>query len=80
MSYSFIILPLSYLYSGTDLISLLSPVTQQAFSEASKQVVVDLRSMTNEHHLLVGVKDEMTSKKTPEKRSMKKIVKKVVVG
>lgn len=44
---------------------------KQAFSEASMQVVVDLRPTANEHYLLVGLKDEVTSKKTPGKRSMK---------
>lgn len=54
--------------------------TQRAFSGIVKQVVVNLGPRADNHHLLVGLKDEMILKKTLERRSTKKIVEEVVVG
>lgn len=53
---------------------------QGAFSRTVEQMVVDLRLMTDEHHLLVRWKDELISKKTLERRITKKIVEEVFVG
>lgn len=53
---------------------------QRTFAKTDEQVVVDLSPAPNERHLLVRLKDEVTSKKTLEKRSRMKVVEKVVVG
>lgn len=53
---------------------------QRAFSRTAEQVVVDLRLTTDEHHLLDGLKDEVTLKKNPEKTSTKKVVEEVAIG
>lgn len=53
--------------------------TQREFSGAAQHVSLELRLTADEHHLLIALKDEETLKKTPEKESAKKIVKKVAL-
>lgn len=43
-------------------------------------MVVDLSPTPDKHHLLLRLKDKLTSEKTFEKRSRMKVVGKVVVG
>lgn len=48
--------------------------TQKTFFGASKDVIIELRPMDEERHHLMGLKDERTSKNTPEMASKKKVV------
>lgn len=55
---------------------------QWVFTRATKQAIVQLIPIMDEHHLLVGLKDDKVTspKKTPEKRAMKKAVEEVSEG
>lgn len=81
--------------SGTDLIGIVSlrmltsqdpiaqhknfSIMQAVFSRATKQVIIELDSLADDYHLLVGLEEEivvmpkMEAKKTPEKMVSKKV-------
>lgn len=52
---------------------------QKAFLGASKEVNAELRRMADERHLLKGLKDERTSKKTPDEQTQMKVVEAVPI-
>lgn len=73
--------------SGIDLISVVTPrmlkrnamllyktlrAVKRTFIGASKEVVVELSPMADEHQFLVGLKDEKIPKKTPEKQGKRR--------
>lgn len=53
---------------------------QRPFSKVIKEVIVELRPSPDEHHLLIGLKDEETFKKTPEKKNKKKVIEEVPIS
>lgn len=76
--------------SGIDLLSVVSPrilkwetipqyktlkAAQKVFFGASKEVIVELRSTANERHLLIGLKDKGTPKKTTVEATKERVVK-----
>lgn len=47
---------------------------KKAFFSTSKEVIVELRPMTDERHILRGLKDEGTTKKTTEKQLQRRLL------